>query len=127
MDYTVLRMAHSLTVLLSLGLFLLRGFWMWQDSPRLQDKWVRVLPHINDSLLLIAAVALLVVASLNPLEQPWLLAKIVALLAYIAVGTMALKRGRTAAIRKRAFVGALALFAYMMAVAVTKQVIPGVA
>ena len=127
MDYTVLRLAHSLTVLLSLSLFMLRGFWMWRESTHLQDKWVRVLPHINDTLLLAAAIAMLVVAELNPLQQPWLLAKILALLAYIGVGTIALKRGQTRAVRIRAFFGALAIFGYIIAVAVTKQVIPGVA
>ncbi len=85
------------------------------------------MPHINDSLLLFAAIAMLVVAGLNPLEQPWLLAKIFGLLAYIGLGTLALKRGKTKAIRIKALIAALGVFGYIMAVAITKQVIPGVA
>jgi uncharacterized membrane protein SirB2 len=100
---------------------------MLRDSPRLNDRWVRVLPHINDTLLLTAAIAMLVVTRLNPLEQPWLMAKIIGLLAYIGVGTVALKRGRSKATRAKALVAALGIFAYIIAVAVTKQVIPGVA
>jgi len=127
MDYTLLRTAHIATVHVSLILFLLRAFWMLRESPRLRDRWARTLPHINDTLLLAAAIAMLVVASLNPLEQPWLMAKIIGLLAYIGMGTVALKRGRTKAVRVKALVAAVGIFAYIIAVAVTKQVVPGVA
>lgn len=126
MDYAVLRGLHVGTVHVTLALFLLRGYWMLTESPRLQDRWIRVAPHINDSLLLFAAVAMLVVGGLNPLRQPWLLAKILGLLAYIGLGTLALKRGKTKAARIKAFIAALGVFAYIAAVAVTKQVIPGI-
>lgn len=127
MDYPLLRSLHIATVYLTLILFLLRGVWMLTESPRLQARWVRIVPHINDSLLLLAAIAMLVTSGLNPLQQPWLLAKIIGLLAYIGLGTVALKRGRTKAIRIKALIAALGMFAYILAVAITKQVIPGVA
>ncbi|MCP5277888.1 MAG: SirB2 family protein [Thiobacillus sp.] len=127
MDYLIVRTVHITTVHVSLALFLLRGFWMLLESPRLQDRWVRTLPHVNDTLLLVAAIAMLVVASLNPLEQPWIMAKIIGLLAYIGMGTMALKRGRTKALRIKALVAAVGIYAYIVAVAVTKQVLPGLA
>ncbi len=127
MDYPLLRSLHIATVYLTLMLFLLRGVWMLTESPRLQARWVRIVPHINDSLLLLAAIAMLVTSGLNPLQQPWLLAKIIGLLAYIGLGTVALKRGRTKAIRIKALIAALGMFAYILAVAITKQVIPGVA
>lgn len=127
MDYSLLRTVHIGTVHVSLALFLLRGFWMLRDSPRVNARWLRVLPHVNDTVLLTAAIAMLVAASLNPFEHPWLMAKIIGLLAYIGMGTVALKRGRTKAIRVKALVAALGIFAYIIAVAATKQVIPGVA
>ncbi len=125
MEYTLLRLMHIGTVYVTLVLFVLRGFWMLLDSPKLQQRWVRILPHVNDTLLLIAAIGLVVVAELNPLQQPWILAKIIGLLAYIGLGTVALKRGRTKPIRVMAFIAALVVFAYIVAVAVTKQVVPG--
>lgn len=125
MDYTLLRLIHVGTVYITFGLFLARGIWMLLDSPRLQDRWVKVVPHLNDTLLLTAAVAMLVVGGLNPLAHPWLLVKIAGLLLYIGLGTMALKRGRTKAQRALYFVAALATIGYIIAVAVTKQVIPG--
>lgn len=127
MEYPLIRTLHIATVHLTLILFVLRGFWMLTESPRLSARWTRIVPHINDSLLLTAAIAMLVVAGLNPLEQPWLLAKIIGLLAYIGLGTLALKRGKTKAIRIKALIAALGVFGYIVAVAITKQVIPGVA
>ncbi len=126
MTYTALKHLHTLTVAITLALFLLRGFWMWIDSPRLHARWLKIAPHTNDTLLLSAAIALLVVGGLNPLEQPWIMAKIIGLLAYIGLGTMALKRGKTRATRVKALLAALGVFAYIVAVALTKQVIPGV-
>jgi uncharacterized membrane protein SirB2 len=100
---------------------------MLTDSPRLNARWARIVPHINDTLLLTAAIAMLLVAGLNPLDQPWLLAKILGLLAYIGLGTLALKRGKTKPIRVKALIAALGVFGYIIAVAITKQVIPSVA
>ena len=77
MTYTALKHLHALTVVITLALFLLRGFWMLIDSPRLQARWLKIVPHTNDTLLLAAAIVMLAVAGLNPLEQPWLLAKII--------------------------------------------------
>jgi len=127
MEYPVLRTLHIATVHLTLILFLLRGFWMLTESPRLNARWTRIVPHVNDTLLLSAAIAMLVVAGMNPIEQPWLLAKILGLLAYIGLGTLALKRGISKAIRVKALIAALSMFGYILAVAITKQVIPGVA
>lgn len=126
MDYTTLKYLHAFTVVITLALFLLRSVWMLIDSPRLQARWLKIVPHINDTLLLTAAIALLLVGSLNPLEQPWIMAKIIGLLAYIGLGTVALKRGKTKTIRVKAMIAALGVFAYIVAVALTKQVVPGV-
>jgi uncharacterized membrane protein SirB2 len=125
MLYTLLKHLHITTVYITLALFLLRGFWMLIDSPRLQARWVKIVPHANDTLLLAAAIALLATTWGNPLLHPWILAKIVGLLAYIGLGTVAIKRGRSKATRIKAFIAALGVFGYIVAVAVSKQVMPG--
>ncbi len=119
--YTILLKAHLIAVVLSLVGFFIRGIWMFTDSRLLKAKLTRIIPHVVDTVLLVAGVALAVIASLNPLEQPWLAAKIIALLLYIVLGTFALKRGRTKAIRGVFWVLALLVFAYMMWVAQSKQ------
>ena len=51
----------------------------------------------------------------------WLVAKIVGLLVYIVLGTIALKRGRTRRTRAAALIGAIATFGYIAMVALTKS------
>lgn len=121
MPYIALKHLHVTFVALSGLLFLVRGIWMLRDSPRLQQRWARVVPHIVDTLLLASAIGLVVWSHQYPGQMPWLTAKVVALVAYIVLGTIALKRGRTRQARVLAFVGAVASFAYIVAVAVTKN------
>lgn len=94
---------------------------MLTESNLLQKKWVKIAPHIIDTLLLASAISLAVILQLSPLEHPWLLAKIMGLLIYIVLGTVALKRGKTKPIRITAFVLALLTFVYIVNVALTKS------
>ncbi len=121
MNYFALKHLHITFAALSGLLFLVRGIWMLSASPRLQARWVKIVPHVVDTLLLASAIGLAVWSSQYPGQSPWLTAKVVALVAYIVLGTIALKRGRTQAVRVSAFFGALACFAYIVAVAVTKN------
>jgi uncharacterized membrane protein SirB2 len=121
MPYIAIKHLHISFALLSGLLFLLRGIWMLSGSQRLQARWVRIVPHVVDTLLLASAIALAVVSSQYPGQQAWLTAKVAALVAYIVLGTIALKRGRTPQVRKAAFLAALASFAYIVAVAVTRN------
>ena len=124
MDYYALKHFHMTCAGLSGALFLLRGVWMLRASAMLQQKWVRIAPHVVDTLLLASAITLAVWSHQYPGQQPWLTAKVVALIAYIVLGTVALKRGRTRAVRVAAFAGALLVFAYIVMVAVTKTPLP---
>ena len=120
MTYVLLKHIHAVAAAIVLILFVLRGIWMVADSPMLQRKWVRVLPHVNDTLLLLAAIGLATSTGL----VPFVIAKIAGLVLYIVFGTIALKRGRTKPIRIAAFVAALAVLAYIFAVAVRKTPLP---
>jgi uncharacterized membrane protein SirB2 len=122
--YSVLKSVHIACVALSGAGFALRGAWMMRRSPMLARRWVRVLPHVVDTALLASAAALAVATGQYPLAQGWLTAKLLGLVAYIVLGTVALKRGRTMGIRISAFCGALLAFAYIVAVAITKLAVP---
>jgi len=124
MDYATLKSLHLTTIALSLALFVLRGLWMIAESPRLQARWARIVPHLNDTVLLVSGISLAYTLGLSPLEHGWLAAKIVALLAYIMLGTMALKRGKTRGQRIAAWIAALLVFGYMVAVAVAHDPVP---
>ena len=97
---------------------------MMLNSPMLARRWVRVAPHVVDTVLLASAIALAVMVGQYPLVDGWLTAKVLGLTAQIVLGTMALERGRTLGFRITAFCGALLVFAYIVAVAVTKSVVP---
>jgi uncharacterized membrane protein SirB2 len=124
LDYLTLKHFHMGCAAVSGSLFLLRGVWMLRDSALLQQHWVRIAPHVVDTLLLASALTLAVWSSQYPFAQNWLSAKVIALLVYIVLGAIALKRGRTRTVRAAAFVGALATFGYIVAVAVTRQPMP---
>ena len=115
---------HYLTVSLSLSGFILRGIWMMQDSSFLQARLVKVLPHVNDALLIFSAMGVAYLAGMYPWEQPWMAAKLVALIAYILLGMVALKRGSTKTIRVAAWVLALLVFTYIVMVAMTHSPLP---
>jgi len=121
MSYLAVKHLHMSCVAISGALFLLRGGWMLADSGMLARRWVRVLPHVVDTLLLASAIVLAWWSGQYPLAQNWLTAKLLGLIAYIALGTIALKRGRTRPIRAAAFIGALLCFGYIIGVAVTRS------
>jgi uncharacterized membrane protein SirB2 len=110
---------HLSCVLLSYTLFFLRGVWMLRAAPILQQRLVKVLPHVVDTVLLLSAITLAFQLSISPLSNPWLMAKIIALLLYIVLGTIALKRGKTRKVRLAAWLSAQLVFIYIVAVALT--------
>jgi uncharacterized membrane protein SirB2 len=121
--YLTLKYLHASSAFVSLALFMTRGLWMIATPQRLQQRWVKVAPHVVDTVLLASAIAL--VWQLGGLEtfraQSWLIAKIVALLIYVVLGSLALKHGRTRRIRIAAFFAAIAVFGYIVSVAVAKS------
>ena len=109
------------TALATVGGFILRGYWMMTQSPRLQLRVTRIAPHIIDTFFLLSGVALVSMLQLDVMSQPWLLAKFSGLIGYIILGTIAIRRGSTLQARVIAFVAALSLFAYIVGVAIAKS------
>lgn len=118
-DYLVLRQIHVALAVASLLMFAVRGFLLM--SGRSIPRPLRWLPHVNDTLLLSAAIALAVWSGQYPLQQAWLTAKVCALLAYILLGKQALRRDLSRKQRLPWFLAALAAIAYIFAVALTRD------
>lgn len=121
MSYIAVKHLHVTAVTLSFALFFLRGIWMMLESPLLQKRWVKVLPHVIDTLLLVAGITAAVMIRQSPFVADWLTAKVFGLIAYIILGTLALKRGRTRGRRIGFWFAALATFGYIVAVAFAKN------
>lgn len=115
-----LKLIHVSSAFASIAGFALRGYWMASDNPLLQHRAAKVLPHVVDTLLLGSAIALLMARHLSPLAQPWLGAKIIALLFYIVLGMVALRFGQSKRIRVSAAILALLTVLYIVSVAYSK-------
>lgn len=121
----IVKQIHVVSVGLSFLGFFLRGLWMLTDSPLLQAKPTKILPHIIDTVLLVSGISLVVMMSLSLGANSWLIAKIVALIVYIVVGTIAIKRGKTKLVRTVAWVLAMSVFVYIYLVARTHNPLIG--
>lgn len=121
MDYVLLKWLHIGSAALSIGGFAARGALMLRGSPLLDARFVRVAPHVVDTVLLGSAIALAWMSAQYPFRQGWLTAKVLALVAYIVLGALALKRGRSKPVRAAAFVLALVTVFYIVSVALTRD------
>nr|WP_043517921.1 SirB2 family protein [Halomonas sp. BC04] len=119
--YLLIKHWHMTTAVLSIALFMLRAWWSVREAPILQRRWVKIVPHVNDTLLLTLGILLMVMLSMWPQHHPWLAAKILALLGYILLGTVAIKRGRTPLVRGMAALAAVMTFLYMLGTAIFKD------
>ena len=121
MDYALIKLIHQSAIVLSLLGFFARGLGMAVDAQWVRKRPARTLPHLIDTVLLLSGVALAWSLRLSPLAAPWLMAKLIGLVVYVVLGTIALRRGRTKAQRMVTFVAALTTFAYIVSVALSKD------
>lgn len=124
MTYYWIRQLHIATVVFTVAFFALRYYWMLHHPRLLQTAWTRYLSVFNDTLLLIAGISLAAMSGQYPLQSPWLSAKLVALVVYIILGSLALKRGRTRRSRATFGILALACVGYIIWVALTRTPTP---
>lgn len=119
MDYLVLRQVHASLAVATLLMFFWRGALLLCGRPI--PQLLRWLPHLNDTLLLVAAITLAAWSGQYPFQQTWLTAKVCALVAYILLGKQALRRDLSRKQRLPWFLAALAAIAYIFAVALTRD------
>lgn len=121
MSYQLLINLHISTALISLLLFLLRGVRVLRHGQQNRPRWMKWLPHVNDTILFILGIVLMLTIQQYPLVDAWLTAKLTALIVYILLGMVVMKWARQQRSRFVAWLGALVVFAYMVGVAITKQ------
>jgi uncharacterized membrane protein SirB2 len=119
--FAALKLVHMSCAFLSISGFTLRGYWMISGNPLLHSRPVRVAPHIVDTLLLATAVGMLVIWRVSPLQFDWHCAKIVALIAYIGLGMVALRFAKTPRVKMIAYLLALCCAGYIVVVAYSKN------
>ena len=118
--HLILKHAHITFAVISFIGFSLRGYWMVMESALLQTKAAKILPHLNDTLLLGTAIALVVMTRQYPIVVGWVTLKILMLILYIVFGTFALKRGRNKALRIKFLMASVVVVPGIFLVAMTK-------
>jgi len=122
--YFALKHLHMLCAVISIIGFIIRGALKLRGSAWLQKKWLRIAPHVVDTVLLLSAIGLVVIIHQYPFVQGWLTAKLIGLVVYIGLGLVTLRFAKTQSVRAGAYVLAIVTFAYIAAVAVTKSALP---
>ena len=117
-SYVILKHLHMTAVALSGLLFMVRGLSLLQGSTQLQAIWVKITPHVIDTLLLVSAIAMLVVSQQFP---AWVHVKITLLIVYIGLGLMAFKKAKTQGQKLTFLLAAVAVYVFLISVALTKS------
>ncbi|MCB1616020.1 MAG: SirB2 family protein [Pseudomonadales bacterium] len=124
MLYTAIKHLHMLAAVISILGFIARGALRFQGSALLEKKAVKILPHINDTILLLCGFTLAAMIGAQSGGHTWLAAKLVALVLYILLGMVTLKWAPNHTVRAISFTAAILVFGYIMMVARTKMAFP---
>lgn len=115
--YPEIKLVHVGAVIASGSLFAARGTLMLARSPLANHAVLRYLSYAIDTTLLTAALMLVTILHQYPFVQGWLTVKVLLLVVYIVLGSLALKRGRTRAMRAACYFAALAVYLFIVSVA----------
>jgi len=118
--YFALKHIHMLCAAISIIGFIVRGALRIQGSALLQKKFIRIAPHIVDTLLLVSAIGLTISIQQYPFTSAWLTAKLIGLFVYIGLGVVALRIAKTQTVRVIAYLLAIVTFFYIGSVAFSK-------
>ena len=120
----IIKDIHVTFVVLTFLSFSIRVYWMYTGSAFLQNRVVKTLPHIIDTILLLSGLAMAVMYYGVFYRRPWLVLKLVCVVIYIILGVVALKSGKTRTIRIGAAIGAWLVFFYIIYIAWKNAVLP---
>jgi len=124
MEYSFLKTIHVTCVAVTFALFVSRGVLSFRNPARPYTRLLRIAPHVVDTVLLASAVAMSVLSRQYPFAEDWLTAKLAALIVYIGAGMIALSARHAVRVRVTAWLFALAVFGYIVSVALTRNPAP---
>lgn len=121
--YFAVKNLHILTVVISVSLFILRYWWQYRNSAMSHKRWVRIVPHVNDTILLVCGIILVMMTHFYPFtpQGTWLTEKLFGVIIYIVLGFIVLgRRPRSQQVRWFAFLLALVVLYIIIKLATTK-------
>jgi uncharacterized membrane protein SirB2 len=117
--YPQIRMIHITCVVLSGALFFVRGVGVLTGAHWPMRLPIRLASYSIDTVLLTAALMLVAMLPGVVFANGWLTTKLVLLVVYIVLGSLALKRARTPRARWICFIAAAATYLFMVSIART--------
>ncbi|MDE3022360.1 MAG: SirB2 family protein [Pseudomonadota bacterium] len=121
MLYYLLKSIHITSVIVSGSLFTLRSVRKIKQQEWRPGKWMRIIPHVIDTFLLLSGVSLALLLRQYPFRNAWLTAKVFGLVLYILAGKLTLQASGSKKLRQVSFSLAAALFLYIIGVAITQN------
>src|SRR5690625_2845039 len=118
MSFNFYKHLHTSFAALSIIFFVIRAYWSVMECGCLQNRWVRIAPHVIDTLFLLTGLAMALAIGFG---HPWLIAKIIGLIAYIFVGIYAIRKGKTRTSRLVAAIIAILIYLYIVQIALNKS------
>ncbi|MFT5635496.1 MAG: putative membrane protein SirB2 [Cognaticolwellia sp.] len=123
MEFIMLKHLHMTVAVISILLFTFRFALTLANSNKLSLKWLKIAPHIIDTLLLGLGIALSIKLAINPAEQLWLAEKLFAVFAYIFTGYYTLKLARNRTMQIIGFLGAIGWVVLIVRIAISKEIV----
>lgn len=119
--YLSIKLLHISCALISICGFTARSILKLNNSDYLHRRWIKTLPHLNDTILLSCAFYLAIQSRQYPLVDGWLTAKVIGLLLYIGFGMVVMRFGRNRPQQIAGLILAMLSFGYIIAVALTRS------
>lgn len=88
--YLIVKQFHIILVIISVSLFQFR-FWKFKYQQPTSNQFYRIIPHLIDTLLLTSGIYLAWLAGFSPLHTSWFGVKLIAVIAYIVLGIVAMR------------------------------------
>jgi uncharacterized membrane protein SirB2 len=115
---SALKLIHLSTITITISLFVIRGIGLFLNAGFMSQTWIRIVPHINDTILLISGIWLAIQIEQYPLVDSWLTAKLLALLLYIVLGLAVFRFAHNRRQQVSFWILAILVFVYMLGVAI---------
>ena len=115
--YLVIKSAHLTFVTCSGLLFIVRGAAVLAHHRWPIKSFWRILSYLIDTGLLATGLMLIGLLAIDPVSSLWLGVKLLLMLVYIVLGSFALKRAKTVAGQRLAYVGAVCLLLFIASIA----------
>jgi uncharacterized membrane protein SirB2 len=115
---SLMKILHLTTVVVTISLFIIRGIGLFGQAGFMQQRWVKIVPHVNDTVLLVSGFLLAVQIGQYPLVDAWLTAKLLALVLYIVLGLMVFRFARSRTQQIGYWLAAIAMLIYIIGVAI---------